>query len=110
MKNQNEATEHSVMEQCRAVLSVWTEQRTMENVCRELGLKRSQLMQWQERAMSGMVQALSPREAQEERKPALATVVRHLVERMAAENEGQPPRLARRLARVAESRPAATGE
>ena len=60
--------------------------------------------------MSGMVQALSPREAQEERKPALVTVVRHLVERMAAENEGQPPRLARRLARVAESRPAATGE
>lgn len=108
MKSEN--MEHSVMEQCRAVLSVWTEQRTMEIACRELGVKRTQLMQWQERAMGGMVRALSPREVQEEHTPALAVVVRHLVERMAAESEGQPPRLARRLARVAEARATATGE
>lgn len=106
MKNQAQQMTPPVMEQCRAVLSIWTEQRTVETVCRELGLKRHVLIQWQERAMAGMIRALSPREAQEEQKPALAVAVRRLVERMAAQREGQPPRLARRLASLAEARPA----
>jgi transposase-like protein len=104
MKNQMKQSPHTAMEQCRAVLSVWTEQRSVETVCRELGIQRHALIQWQERAMVGMIGALSPREAQEERKPALAVAVRRLVERMAAEQDGQPPRLARRLASVAEAR------
>lgn len=110
MKNQAMETEPTAMEQCRAVLSVWTEQRKVETVCRELGIKRHVLIQWQERAMTGMIGALSPRDVQEEQKPALAVAVRRLVERMAAERDGQPPRLARRLASVAEARPAETGK
>lgn len=105
MKNQTQEMTPTVMEQCRAVLSVWTEQRTVETVCKELGVKRHVIIQWQERAMAGMIGALSPREVQEEQKPALAVAVRRLVERMAAERDGQPPRLARRLASVVEARP-----
>ena len=94
----------TVMEQCRAVLSVWTEKRTVEQVCRELDLRRPVFMQWQERAMSGMIRALSPREAQEARKPALAVMVRRLVERQAAEAGGPGSRLTRRLAAVSTDR------
>ena len=102
----------SAQEQCRAVLCVWTERRSVEALCRELKISRATIMQWQERAMCGMMRALSPRELQEERKPALAVMVRRLVERHAAEQSGTPLRLARRLAAVAKGRdnPAAPAE
>jgi hypothetical protein len=108
MEQQSE-TQATVKEQCRAVLSVWTERRSAEAVCREMGISNYVLKQWQERAMGGMIRALAPRAAPEENKPALAVVVRRLVERMAAQSEGQPPRLARRLAKVMETRPASAG-
>lgn len=106
MKNSamNEESVPSVREQCRAVLSIWTERRTVKTVCRDLGIRRPVLMQWQDRAMAGMMQALSPREVREEQKPALAVRVRRLVERYAAEQTGTPPRLARRWAAVTENR------
>ena len=97
----NETVLPDVREQCRAVLSIWTERRTVEAVCRELGLRRAVLMQWQERAMAGMMRALSPRDVREEQKPALAVRVRRLMERYAAEQDGTPSRLARRWAHMA---------
>jgi transposase-like protein len=48
-------------EKCRAVLSVWTERRKPAAVCRELGIKWTILMHWQNRALEGMLQALEPR-------------------------------------------------
>jgi transposase-like protein len=48
-------------EKCRAVLSVWTEKRKPAAVCRELGVKWTILMHWQNRALEGMLQALEPR-------------------------------------------------
>lgn len=88
-------------EQCRAVLGIWTEKRSVEQVCRELGVARKILQQWQERAMDGMLRALQPREGrEEERGPALAPKVKRLLERRAMEQEGRLPRLAKRLASV----------
>lgn len=104
MRTPTKAGTYTVPEQCRAVLSIWTEQRSVDKMCQELGIQRHVIIQWQERAMTGMIRALSPRDVQEECKPALAVAVRRLVERMAAEQDGQPPRLARRLASVAEPR------
>jgi len=49
-------------EKCRAVLSVWTEKRKSADVCRELGIKWTILMHWQNRALEGMLQALEPRQ------------------------------------------------
>jgi hypothetical protein len=43
------------------VLSVWTEKRKPSQVCKELGVKWTILMLWQNRAMEGMLQALEPR-------------------------------------------------
>jgi len=88
-------------EQCRAVLGVWTERRTAEQVCRELEVTRKVLQSWQERAMEGMLRALQPREGrEEERGPALAPKVKRLLDRKAMEHEGRLPRLTKRLASV----------
>jgi len=48
-------------DKCRAVLSVWTEKRKPSEICKELGVKWTILMHWQNRAMEGMLQALEPR-------------------------------------------------
>jgi len=47
-------------DKCKAVLSVWTEKRKPSQVCKELGVKWTILMLWQNRAMEGMLQALEP--------------------------------------------------
>jgi len=51
----------TAMDKCRAVLSVWTEKRKPSQICKELGVKWTILMYWQNRAMEGMLQALEPR-------------------------------------------------
>jgi len=51
----------TAMDKCRAVLSVWTEKSKPTQVCKELGVKWTILMHWQNRAMEGMLQALEPR-------------------------------------------------
>ena len=48
-------------QKCRAVLSVWTEKRKPSHICKELGIKWTILMHWQNRALEGMLQALEPR-------------------------------------------------
>lgn len=48
------------MSRCRAVLAVWSESRRPSEICRELGIAAGVLLQWQERAMEGMLQALTP--------------------------------------------------
>lgn len=50
-----------------AVLSIWTEQRTIRQVCREMSISPVLLNQWQNQAMAGMLQALSPRRPTEPR-------------------------------------------
>ena len=89
------------MDPCRAVLGVWLEKRTVEQVCREMGVTRKVLQQWQERAMEGMLRSLQPREGQEdERGPAISPKVKRLLDRKALEQEGRLPRLTKRLASV----------
>ena len=89
------------MDPCRAVLGLWLEKRTVDQVCREMGVTRKVLQQWQERAMEGMLRALQPREGQEdERGPAHSAKVKRLLDRKAMEQEGRLPRLTKRLASV----------
>jgi transposase-like protein len=44
-----------------AVLSIWTEQRTIRHVCREMSFCPVLLNHWQNQAMGGMLQALNPK-------------------------------------------------
>lgn len=44
-----------------AVLSIWTEQKTLSQVCSELKINWSLIDRWQNQAMEGMLSALSPK-------------------------------------------------
>lgn len=71
---------HSVTEKCQAVLSIWTERRKPVDVCREMKINWTVLSQWQNRALEGMMQALSPR-VNLESCPALSPRLHALLER-----------------------------
>lgn len=44
-----------------AVLSIWTEQKTLSQVCSEMRISWTLIDRWQNRAMEGMLAALSPK-------------------------------------------------
>jgi len=68
-------------EKCRAVLSLWTEQRSASALCRELGVSWNQLNQWQEQAMEGMLQALAPQRPVSNGQISLNTRLQSLLDR-----------------------------
>ena len=80
----------SAQDQCRAVLLVWSERQSQGDVCRELKTSSSLLGYWQEKAMEGLIAALTPREGREvaQKGPRLSLKVKRLMERKAAEREG----------------------
>lgn len=84
------AGKFSAQEQCRAVLLVWSERKSQGEVCRELKTSSSLLGYWQEKAMEGLIAALTPREGREvaEKGPALSLRVKRLMERKVSEREG----------------------
>lgn len=96
--------EYTAQEKCRAVLAVWMERTTAATWCRAQGVSSSLFCQWQDRALSGILEALEPRGAPEkENGPALPDALRRLLERKVRVRElsraGQrplgPPRKAR---------------
>jgi transposase-like protein len=48
-------------EKITAVLSIWTQQKNMTQICREMSISWSLLDQWQNQAMEGMLTSLSPK-------------------------------------------------
>ena len=106
---------YNALEQCRAVLLVWSERKSKKEVCRELKVSGSLLAYWQEKAMGGLIAALTPREGREvtEKGPALSVSVKRLMEKKAAEREGvqrAQARLAGILRRPVSPPPATTTE
>lgn len=82
-----EQDKNGVLEKCRAVLSVWTERQKSAGVCRELGISPSLLCQWQDRAVSGMLEALEPRGQERGEGPALGQQIKRLLDRKARNRE-----------------------
>jgi transposase-like protein len=82
---------YNALEQCRAVLLVWSERRSMKDVCRELKISGSLLAYWQDKAMEGLIAALTPREGREvaEKGPSLSISIKRLLEKKVAEQEGK---------------------
>ena len=78
------------VEKCRAVLAVWTERKQASVLCRELGVSASLLSQWQDRALSGMLEALEPRGTREGTPgPALSATIKRLLDRKVRARELQ---------------------
>ena len=50
---------YSAQEKAQAVLSVWTERASPAEICRQLNINWVTFQQWQQRAMEGMLQALT---------------------------------------------------
>ena len=76
--------QHSGREKTEAVLALWSERRKPAELCRELEITWQQLLNWQQRALSAMMQVLEPRVRQEEqRPPALGSRLRKLLEKQA---------------------------
>jgi len=98
-KVRKERVSRSAKEKAEAVLALWTERRKPAEICRELGIKYSVALHWQERAMEGMLEALTPRTRTEERLPMLPRKVEKLLSRKSQE---PLPRLTRRLAKLQE--------
>jgi hypothetical protein len=94
-----------VAEKCRAVLSVWTEKRKPSQVCKELGIKWTILMHWQNRALEGMLQALEPRRNLSQGtalSPRLQALLAHREKNLLARSAGHlEPRLSSRLEAIA---------
>jgi transposase-like protein len=79
-----EADRYGAAEKCRAVLAVWTERKQASALCRELGISQSLFSQWQDRAVSGMLEALEPRGTREGVEgPALPAPFKRLLDRKA---------------------------
>lgn len=83
-----ETDRYGVMEKCRAVLAVWTERKQASVLCREMGMSASLFSQWQDRALSGMLEALEPRGTRSGTEgPALPVLVKRLLDRKARSRE-----------------------
>jgi len=81
MKNR-ELDRFGAVEKCRAVLAVWTERKNAAGVVKELGVSAPLFSQWQERALSGMLDALEPRGTKERtEEPALPVPFKRLLDR-----------------------------
>lgn len=77
-----EQERYGAAQKCRAVLAVWTESKQASALCREMGVSQSLFSQWQDRALSGMLEALEPRGVREAAPgPALPLLVKRLLER-----------------------------
>lgn len=91
MLTKESGRKYNAMEQCRAVLLVWSERRSKKEVCREMKVSGSLLAYWQDKAMEGLIAALTPRDGREvaEKGPALSVSVKRLLEKKAVEREGR---------------------
>ncbi len=99
--------EFTAQEKSRAVLCLWTEKRKPSDLCRDLGVSWTQLNNWQERAMEGILLALQPRADSVEKTMVLNHRLAVLLER---KSKGMAMKgLEQRLARLQGS-PAKTGD
>lgn len=91
---------YDVRTKCAAVLSVWSERRRPAEVCRELGIPWGMLSAWQNRAMEGMLQGLSPKKSPGDRPAALNPLLEQRLARKLALSPGRANKLQRRLKAV----------
>ncbi len=106
-KPRKERVHYSARERAAAVLSIWTERRRPSEVCKEMAINTAMLMQWEDRALSGMLQSLQPRSRSEtEKGPALSAKLERLLARQLSQGEGKLARLERRLLKLQEDKPA----
>lgn len=71
---------YSAQEKCRAVLSMWAQNRKPVVITKELGISWTLLNNWQQIAMQGMLTVLSPRSETAEKVPLLPPKLQKLLD------------------------------
>lgn len=100
-KAKKEQATHSARERCEAVLAVWMERRRPAQVCRKLSISEGILLNWQDRALRGMLEALEPRtKIGDSEGPWLPSKLVKKLGRQAAQREARQTKLARRLEKI----------
>ena len=77
----------SAADKSRAVLTLWTERRSLTELCQEMGVSWNVLNQWQEAAMAGLLQALEPKRKVPCGQIPLNTRLQNLLERNVARTQ-----------------------
>ncbi len=99
----------SAKEKAKAVLSIWSERRKPSEVCRELGVKGTNLTNWQNKALEGMLKELGPRNPKEEEKiPAIGDRLKRLLDRKMSRHGESQSRLQQRLTEIQEKKEVAS--
>jgi hypothetical protein len=91
---------HDLKTKCEAVLSIWSERRRPAEICRELGINWAVLSAWQNRALEGMLQSLSPVPDRTEKPPALNPLLEQRLSRKMALSAAKTGRVQQRLKAV----------
>ena len=86
-----------------AVLSVWTERRTIAQMCQEMAISPALLSQWQNQAMEAMVAALSPKRA--EKSAALNSRLTRLLEKNLPDPTARLEKRLKAVQKVAKANP-----
>ena len=89
----------SAQEKGKAVLSLWSERRTVAEVCQEMSVSNPQLSKWQHLAMEGILSALESKH-DHVRQPALNRRLEVLMEKKMNLLHGPKNRLEERLENI----------
>ena len=93
-------TQISAEEKCQAVLSLWSERRRPSELCRDLGIQWGSLNAWQNKALSAMMEALTPRTRKdEERGPTLGPKLERLLAKT-SQKQAKAAKLGKRLEHI----------
>ena len=101
IKPKKETKVYNAHQRAQAVLAIWTERRRPAEICRQMGVNSTLLLQWEQRAMAGMLEALQPRcRAEQQMGPALTGKLERLLARQTLMTDGKMARLEKRLAKM----------
>lgn len=97
----------SAQEKCEAVLSLWAERRKPSEVSKELGVTWTQINQWQDKALSAMMEVLRPPTRQDpQRGPALGPKLEKMLKKVSQRTQ-KLSKLEQRLEKIQESQKSA---
>lgn len=102
IKKRQERRIFTAEEKSKAVLSIWSERRSVTEVSRETGVCYAQLSKWQSLAMEGMLSALESKKEQE-KTPALNLRLEKLLEKKSQFRKGSFGKEKKRMENIAKA-------
>ena len=96
-KQRRSSDRFSAVQKCQTVLSVWTDRRTVTEVCRELSINWTTFNAWQNQGLEAMLKALEPKVNDPSIMAPLSTKLENLLAKKAPQSQTTEPTLSPRL-------------